>query len=265
MYEKSSIYNGIEGYQIFIGLLCAPLHHIGFMEYVIEGVTINEFLGLGGQSMVFSGEYAGKRIVVKVYKREEDCNAELNALKALSDVGHIPKLVVETPVETNCGSPVLLVSPVGIAVQPNRNGVVVNGSHIANLIEVVKTAHSRGIVHCDIKPDNIYFSEECGIFLIDWGSATSISSAINRCGTYGFYNKDRNSSMPISPSDDLGALVKSAYLMLFNLPAPHPQYDREVNTFWKKLFRVGTIWEVATGMCKDCDYGGLKNLFINLK
>jgi hypothetical protein len=267
MYEQSDIYSGIEGYQIFIVLLCAPLQDIGFMAYIIEGVTLNEFLGLGAQSMVFSGEYKGKQVVVKVYNREVDCNVELDTRKVLSDVEHIPKLVVETPLLANYGNPVLLLTPVGRAIQPKRNGSLVNGDHIADLIKVVKTAHERGLVHCDIKPDNIYFSEDCGIFLNDWGSAATIPTSINRYGTYGFYNNQSKNRkiIPISPSDDLAALVKSAYLMLFNLPAPHPQYDLNVDTFWNKLFRAGTIWEVANDLCKDCDYKGLQDLFISLK
>jgi hypothetical protein len=265
-YEQSLIYTGLEGYQIFIGLLCAPLEDIGFMEYVIEGVVLKECLGFGAQSIVFSGEYAQMQRVVKVYKHEAFCHVELKILKALSNVEHVPKLVVESPLETNHGNKVLLVTPVGRVVQPKRNGSLVHGAHISNLIEVLRIAHSRGIVHCDIKPDNIYTSEECGIILNDWGSACSpISTAINRYGTYGFYDKHRDPNNPISPSDDLVALVKSAYLMLFNLPAPHPQIDQNVDDFWKKLFREDTIWEEANDKCKTCDYTGLQDLFVKIK
>lgn len=267
MYEQSDIYTGIDGYQIFIGLLCAPLQDIGFVEYAIEGVMINKFLGLGSQSMVFSGEYERKQIAVKVYKRWEDCDAERSTLVALSNVAHVPKLVTQTPLITNCGNPVLLVTPVGEAVQPKRNGILVNGTHIADLISVVKLAHATGILHCDIKPDNIYYAEGYGILLNDWSSAVPIKAATNRYGTYGFYDNRRSPDIPITPSDDLNALVKSAYLMLFNVPAPHPQYDLSscLDTFWDKLFREGTIWKAAIDMCRSCDYDGLQSLFSGLK
>jgi hypothetical protein len=40
------------------------------------------------------------------------------------------------------GNSVLLVTPVGRVIQPNRSGDVVTDAHIADLIEVVRTAHN---------------------------------------------------------------------------------------------------------------------------
>lgn len=81
-------------------------------------------------------------------------------LRAHSDVLHVPKLVVDSALTTNYGDKALIITPLGKPMQPHASGHVVNGSHIADLIEVVSCAHELGMVHCDIKPDNIYVSED---------------------------------------------------------------------------------------------------------
>lgn len=103
----------------------------------------------------------------------------------------------------------------------------------------------------------------------DWGSAAFFGIyfdlATNRFGTYGFYNRNRDPNTPISPQDDLEALIKSAFLMLFNLPVPHPDFDKDIDKFWNTFFRQGTIWKEAIQKCEACDYIGLQNLFVKMK
>ena len=54
-------------------------------------------------------------------------------------------------------------------------------SHLGILMKVanaVQHAHERGVIHCDIKPDNVMVGEFGQVFLIDWGLAMRIA----QCG-----------------------------------------------------------------------------------
>ena len=73
-------------------------------------------------------------------------------------------------------------------------------NHIQILIQVcnaVQFAHSKGIIHCDLKPENIMLGEFGEVYLLDWGIAVSIeddesgrlplaSDVTELCGTPAF-------------------------------------------------------------------------------
>lgn len=108
------------------------------------------------------------------------------------------------------------VSPLGVPVQPCRDGQTVFGEHIVQLVGIVEEVHTtlfsahRG----DIKPSNILYSKEDGnLMLIDWGSAAAIGLLEVRYeGTVGFYDAPlhRDSHVPSAEADLLAVVVRSA-------------------------------------------------------
>lgn len=62
---------------------------------------------------------------------------------------------------------------------PTRKAVVLQVV-MTQLLEALKAAHSTGIVHRDVKPQNcIVSAEDCCIKLIDWGAAADLRVGIN--------------------------------------------------------------------------------------
>jgi len=63
-----------------------------------------------------------------------------------------------------------------------------NHGRVAEFLEIVSKvcdaldfAHSRGVLHCDLKPDNIMVGEYGRVYLMDWGGAQMVN--INHDGT----------------------------------------------------------------------------------
>ena len=146
-YQKSSIYCDLDGWQILVGMMIQPLESLGYTKYRIEDVEVMDSLGYGGQSVVFNGIFNTRKNLVKVFHKEKFFDAEVRALELLAsnNVKNVPTIIHQSV--TSTGSRVLLVMPIAVAVQPKEDGRSVFGCHICQLIDVLKAAHTLGIVH----------------------------------------------------------------------------------------------------------------------
>ena len=114
-------------------------------------------------------------------------------------------------------------------------------SLIAKLVSVCNTieyAHSRGVLHCDIKPSNIKCGPYDATIVLDWGSATSFNAhadyhenaseplmlddwTAGSC-TLEFASPEqiRQEAEPLSPTSDVYSLGAALYFLLTGL-TPH--------------------------------------------
>jgi serine/threonine protein kinase len=54
-------------------------------------------------------------------------------------------------------------------------------SIVFNQIELaLRSLHSVSLVHCDVKPPNLFLDNECNTYLGDFGSMTDIGDELNR-------------------------------------------------------------------------------------
>jgi eukaryotic-like serine/threonine-protein kinase len=57
---------------------------------------------------------------------------------------------------------------------------------LLRLCDVLSFAHGRGVVHCDVKPDNIMVGEHGQVYLMDWGVASRVGSSEPFSGTVAY-------------------------------------------------------------------------------
>jgi eukaryotic-like serine/threonine-protein kinase len=98
---------------------------------------------------------------------------------------------------------------------------------VMSLADVLATVHARGVVHRDLKPDNILFSEgECPLRIIDWGVARLGSGARLTLdgltyGTPSYMSPEQIIGRDIAAPCDIYALGVIAYEALTG----HPPFE----------------------------------------
>jgi serine/threonine protein kinase len=96
---------------------------------------------------------------------------------------------------------------------------------IQQLLEAVAYAHEAGVIHCDIKPENILMFEDNHIRLADFGIAKVAQTTINGSGTgtVGFMSPEQAMGKPSARSD-----VFSMGLLAFRMfSGKWPEYPFE--------------------------------------
>jgi len=82
--------------------------------------------------------------------------------------------------------------------------------------EAVAFAHARGVVHCDLKPENVMLGEFGEVLVMDWGVANTTIA-----GTRGFMAPEQERGAPPAPAADVFALGAMLRAMLpGKLPRP---------------------------------------------
>lgn len=90
------------------------------------------------------------------------------------------------------------------------------------LLDAVGYAHSRGVVHRDIKPDNVFVTVDGRVKLADFGIAhVGTSSALTQAGTVmgtpGYMAPEQVTGQPVDARADVFAIGALAYEMLTGL------------------------------------------------
>jgi serine/threonine-protein kinase len=112
-------------------------------------------------------------------------------------------------------------------------------THLVAVCNTVAYAHNRGVVHCDIKPENIMLGKFGETLLVDWGLATTVErderarasgettmrvkdanpsgkSSGGAAGTVGYMSPEQHPGLmnPIRPSSDIYSLGATLYCVL---------------------------------------------------
>lgn len=225
----------------------------------MQGYRLVHFLGRGGQCDVYEGvnnTHGVSRHVVKIHHHVTSCKTERDVLKILNDnqVGNVPEILEEVGENYN-----IMTHPKLETIRPVGKSEI-SGEEVCKIITVVEKAHKLGVIHRDIKPDNI-FMKDGEIYLNDWSSAIQIAASSNAhyVGTPAYYAKDNNNSnyVPMPKHDNI-AIVKTAYCSFFGVSPPS-----NYQAFWSR-FDSG-VWEELITHANNCDYETMRKTFINLK
>ena len=88
---------------------------------------------------------------------------------------------------------------------------------IIHLLRVAKSSHDKGIIHRDIKHDNILVSPDGHLWLIDWGCAVSLDDVKENSGLSGtplFMPPEQVVKGALSIASDLFSIASVAYELL---------------------------------------------------
>ncbi len=196
-------------------------------------------LGAGGMGTVIEciDRHLGRHVALKVLKPEWTNNAgaaqmlerEARVTGSLEHPNLVPVYDVGTTPE---GHPFYVMR---LALQPSLADVLgrlADGDpdasatytqgrllrHFIQICETVDYAHSRGVVHCDLKPANILLGEFGEVLVLDWGLAyRAAEGQTYRGGTPGYMapeQLDSDRRAPIDARTDVYALGVILYEML---------------------------------------------------
>jgi len=121
-------------------------------------------------------------------------------------------------------------------------------SIVAPVCKALNYAHEQGIIHCDVKPENILIDQNENVFLTDFGIAHSTETTldiIRSAGTPAYMSPEQIQKSQVSPQTDVYALGVILYEMFTgNKPflgnsAPSLSSQNE-RIKWEQQYRMPT-------------------------
>jgi len=115
------------------------------------------------------------------------------------------------------------------------------------ICEAVSFAHANGIVHCDLKPENVMLGDFGEVLVMDWGVARETGASETMIsGTRGFMSPEQEQGAIVDASTDvfaLGAMLRA--ILPSNLPRPLAAIAAKASAVAKDD-RYATVRELAS-------------------
>ena len=188
-------------------------------------------LGSGGMAEVYLAhdEVLRRDVALKVLKNQYAENEEFverfrrEARSAALNHPNIVSVYDRGPTEDGTYYIVMEYVPGGILKDRIRRGGILDPDTAAEwssqVAQALGFAHDRGVIHRDIKPQNILLSETGDVKVIDFGiaraaTATTTSRSNLILGTAGYMSPEQAKGEPVGPQSDLYSLGVVLYEML---------------------------------------------------
>jgi tRNA A-37 threonylcarbamoyl transferase component Bud32 len=238
----------------------APGTHAG--EYVVE-----RLVGAGAMGEVYAGHHPvlGKKVAIKVLHAELGASAEaverfLREARAVNAVEHAGVVDVFAHGRTADGRLYLVMS--FVAGTTLRAKVTAGALSLADAIallapiaDALDAAHAAGVIHRDLKPDNIMVSDSGRVFVLDFGIAKlaptgdagpgTLTGRGTWLGTPAYMAPEQWSSDGATAASDRYALGVIAYELL---AGAHPFTASNVAAMMEQHFRAAVPSLVSHGV-----------------
>ena len=246
-----------------------PPAELGLVVDTIPGWNLVKGLGVGRFARVYAAARqeghsdADPLSVLKFFRNFQVGMNEENILRRLAhlNLANIP--VIQTSVQLMDGSFGLVVSPIGVPILPAPLGVRITPSMFITLLEVLESVHRIGIIHRDVKPENILLVGSNEIMLNDWGSAVEINLSCSYQGTPVYGEKNQGTHMP-TRALDLCCLVKSAFTIKHQQFPPSDLSWEDIQAYWTSVSTEFPSFRSILKCAGDENYEGLKRFFSEL-
>ncbi|MEM6927249.1 MAG: serine/threonine-protein kinase, partial [Myxococcota bacterium] len=221
-----------------------PLHaqaEHGLQMRIADRYEVTEILGMGGMGVVYRVEDCVLKRSVALKTARPDADAELlrrleQEARASSRLQHPNILPVHDVGRLDDGRPWFTMREVRgstLGVQIRRESSDAHGRSFRQLLtallavcRAVAYAHGRGVLHRDLKPDNIMLGAVGEAYVLDWGIASTDAHQDDvRLGTRGFMAPEQRRGAPASVQTDVFALGAILDQLLSVAP---PDHDRTI-------------------------------------
>lgn len=214
-----------------------------------DEIDLGETLGEGGMGLVRRAEQRAllREVAVKTVKPEADISAYASLVREARVTGALehPNVVPVHDLGTDAdGAPVLVMKRIEgetWAMRLEQETLPLKGEALEQQLQVLLSvatamhfAHERGLVHRDIKPDNVMIGRFGEVYLLDWGIAVSCDPRSEEiapraadvrgiAGTPAFLAPEMAAAdgEQIGPASDVYLLGGMLFLMLTG----HPPHD----------------------------------------
>ena len=205
----------------------------------LGGYRILEMLGIGGMAIVYRAEQLslGREVALKVMRSRTSHDAnfvrwfrrEGRSLAKL-DHPHIVAVYDSGEADGQLYLAMRLVSGVTLAERIEARGLTADQTLevIEPIADGLQAAHRAGLIHRDVKPQNILISGDGHPYLADFGIAKGVTTAgwtdTHRfVGTYSYAAPEQSTASPVTPATDVYALTA----VLFHCFTGRPPFSGE--------------------------------------